>query len=68
MLWVASNYGGVLDTPQCPNLLTVPVATGGDTNNTNSGLNSSNAAQVVVNQPSVGLFVIVVAGFLILQL
>lgn len=65
LLWVASNYGPVLATPKCPNLLTVPVATG----NTNANTNSSNAA--LVNQPifsSIGLFVIVVAGFLILQL
>ncbi|KAG2009793.1 trehalase [Coprinopsis cinerea AmutBmut pab1-1] len=26
LLWVASNYGGALTTPECPNLLEVPTA------------------------------------------
>lgn len=37
VLWVASNYGGVLAAPQCPDLLTSPLAAGSSSTTGGSG-------------------------------
>jgi len=58
LLWVASNYGSVLASPQCPNLLATP------------GVTSASNAATLVKQPfsSTKLLAIAVAGFFLLQL
>ncbi|TFK70552.1 glycoside hydrolase family 37 protein [Pluteus cervinus] len=38
VLWVASNFGGVLNEPQCPNLLDSPLGGGGATSSASHGI------------------------------
>ncbi|CAA7261546.1 unnamed protein product [Cyclocybe aegerita] len=46
VLWVASNYGSVLDAPQCPDLLDTPIATTGG----NGSGTSDTRAMFVMNK------------------
>ncbi|KAF8955266.1 trehalase [Flammula alnicola] len=68
LLWVASNYGSVLDTPNCPNLLDTPTVT---TAPSGSGSGSAGSAKPTsdaifgANKPTMFLTLSAIVGFVI---
>jgi len=72
LLWTASNYGPVLATPQCPDLLATPMATGNQSGSSSGGSSSSSSssAAAALNQPfsSIEMSVFVVVAGLIMLL
>ncbi|KAF5315219.1 hypothetical protein D9619_007257 [Psilocybe cf. subviscida] len=66
LLWVAANYGSVLEAPACPNLLDVPTALGTSTG-TAGGAKPTSGAIPAANAPNAllatAVLVVLSAGF-----